>query len=163
MDGKLRCMTSVYLSKSNKMLLLYPQGSSDVNNLWIGSAGGHFEKDELNDAGACVLRELEEETGLTENEISELSLRYVTLKITKGELRQNYYFFAELKEHVDTDIISNEGICKWFDYDELNSLEMPFTAQYVIRHYLETGRLNDKVYGGIADGEKVVFIEMPEF
>ena len=23
--------------------------------------------------------------------------------------------------------------------------------------------LNDKVYGGIADGEKVVFIEMPEF
>ena len=50
-----------------------------------------------------------------------------------------------------------------FDYDELNSLEMPFTAQYVIRHYLETGRLNDKVYGGIADGEKVVFIEMPEF
>ena len=69
----------------------------------------------------------------------------------------------ELKEHVDTDIISNEGICKWFDYDELNSLEMPFTAQYVIRHYLETGRLNDKVYGGIADGEKVVFIEMPEF
>ena len=120
MDGKLRCMTSVYLSKSNKMLLLYRQGSSVVNNLWIGSAGGHFEKDELNDAGACVLRELEEETGLTANEISELSLRYVTLKRTKGELRQNYYFFAELKEHVDTDIISNEGICKWFDYDELN-------------------------------------------
>ena len=56
MDGKLRCMTSVYLSKSNKMLLLYRQGSSVVNNLWIGSAGGHFEKDELNDAGACVLR-----------------------------------------------------------------------------------------------------------
>ena len=54
-----------YLSKSNKMLLLYRQGSSVVNNLWIGSAGGHFEKDELNDAGACVLRELEEETGLT--------------------------------------------------------------------------------------------------
>lgn len=163
MDGKLRCMTSVYLSKNNKMLLLYRQGSSVVNNLWIGSAGGHFEKDELNDSGACVLRELEEETGLTANEISELSLRYVTSKRTKGELRQNYYFFAELKEHVDTDIISNEGICKWFDYDELNSLEMPFTAQYVIRHYLETGRLNDKVYGGIADGEKVVFIEMPEF
>lgn len=106
---------------------------------------------------------MEEETGLTASEISELSLRYVTLKRTKGELRQNYYFFAELKEHVDTDIISNEGICKWFDYDELNSLEMPFTAQYVIRHYLETGKLNDKVYGGIADGEKVVFIEMPEF
>ena len=54
MDGKLRCMTSVYLSKNNKMLLLYRQGSSVVNNLWIGSAGGHFEKDELNDSGACV-------------------------------------------------------------------------------------------------------------
>lgn len=24
------------------------------NNLWTGSVGGHFEKDELNDAQACV-------------------------------------------------------------------------------------------------------------
>ncbi|MDE7238229.1 MAG: NUDIX domain-containing protein, partial [Lachnospiraceae bacterium] len=60
MDGKLRNMTSVYLSKGERMLLLFRQGGRVVNNVWVGSAGGHFEEFELNAARACVLRELEE-------------------------------------------------------------------------------------------------------
>ena len=60
MDGTLRNMTSIYISKGNKMLLLYRQGSKVVNDVWVGSAGGHFEEFELNDARACVLRELQE-------------------------------------------------------------------------------------------------------
>ena len=39
---------------------------------------------------------------------------------------------------------------------------MPFTAKYVIKHYLEIGRKTNDVYGGVADGEKVVFTKMPE-
>ena len=42
-------------------------------------------------------------------------------------------------------------------------MEMPFTSKYVIEHYLDVGCKTDMIYGGIADGEKVVFIEMPEF
>ncbi len=145
------------------MLLLYRQGSKVVNNIWVGSAGGHFEEFELNDARACVLRELQEELGITENEIKNLCLRYVTLRRTKGEIRQNYYFFADLKEGVDREFSSNEGISRWFDFSELSSLEMPFTSKYVIQHYLDVGCKTDMIYGGIADGEKVVFIEMTEF
>lgn len=65
MDGKLRNMTSVYITNKskNKMLLLFRQGGKVVNNVWVGAAGGHFEECELNDAKACVLRELEEELG----------------------------------------------------------------------------------------------------
>lgn len=66
--GRLRNMTSIYLFKDNKVLLLYRQGSRVVNNLWTGSAGGHFEEFELNDAKAAVLRELNEEIGITEDE-----------------------------------------------------------------------------------------------
>lgn len=51
-----------------------------------------FEEFELNDAKACVLREMNEELGLCEDNIRNLSLRYVTLRRTKGEIRQNYYF-----------------------------------------------------------------------
>ena len=40
---------------------------------------------------------------------------------------------------------------------------MPFSAKYVIEHYIQAGKDTDTVYGGIADGEKVVFTEMPEF
>lgn len=163
MDGTLRNMTSIYISKGNKMLLLYRQGSKVVNDVWVGSAGGHFEEFELNDARACVLRELQEELGITENEIKNLCLRYVTLRRTKGEIRQNYYFFADLKEGVDREFSSNEGISRWFDFSELSSLEMPFTSKYVIQHYLDVGCKTDMIYGGIADGEKVVFIEMTEF
>lgn len=95
------------------MLLLYRQGSRVVNDVWIGSAGGHLEANELNDAKACVLREMREELGITENEIQNLRLRYVTMRRTKGEIRHNYYFFAELKESVERDFedIMQNKVC----------------------------------------------------
>lgn len=163
MDGKLRNMTSIYISKGNRMLLLYREGGKVVNNVWVGSAGGHFEKTELNDAKACVLREMQEELGIAGNEIRNLSLRYVTLRRTSEEIRQNYYFFAELENGVEEHPVSNEGICKWFEYSELLTLEMPFTSKFVIEHYLKIGCKTNKIYAGVADGEKVVFTEMPAF
>lgn len=163
MEGKLRNMTSIYITKADKILLLFRQGGRVVNDVWVGSAGGHFEDFEMNDAKACVLRELEEELGLKDNEIKNLSLRYVTLRRAKGEIRQNYYFFAELSDGVDECLVSNEGICKWFAYSELSTLVMPFTAKYVIEHYLNVGHKTDEIYGGVADGETVIFTKMPEF
>lgn len=50
MDGKLRNMASVYITDGDRMLLLYRQGGRVVNDVWVGSAGGHFEPSELNDA-----------------------------------------------------------------------------------------------------------------
>ena len=43
MDGKLRNMTAVYLAKKDKVLMLYKEDGRVVNNVWTGSAGGHFE------------------------------------------------------------------------------------------------------------------------
>jgi len=40
---------------------------------------------------------------------------------------------------------------------------MPFTSKYVIEHYLDFGSSSNKLYAGVADGEKVKFIELPEF
>ena len=40
---------------------------------------------------------------------------------------------------------------------------MPFTSKYVVKHYLEIGCKNHDIYAGIADGEKIVFVNMPEF
>lgn len=163
MEGKLRNMTSIYISRGDEMLLLFREGGRVVNDVWVGSAGGHFEEYELNDARACVLRELREELGIAEDEIENLCLRYVTLRRTKGEIRQNYYFFANLKEGIGGEFCSNEGICKWFPLSEITSLEMPFTSKYVIEHYLNEGYNTNMIYGGVADGKKVVFTEMPEF
>ena len=163
MDGKLRNMTSIYITCANKMLLLFRQGSRVVNDVWVGSAGGHFEEFELNDARACVLREMEEELGLKEHDVKNLSLRYITLRRTKGEIRQNYYFFAELCDGVDENLVSNEGISRWFAYSELPALEMPYTSKFVMEHYLKIGHRTNEIYAGVADGKTVVFTELPEF
>lgn len=43
MDGKLRNMTSIYLSdNNNNLLLLYRIGSEAIKDSYIGTAGGHF-------------------------------------------------------------------------------------------------------------------------
>lgn len=163
MDGRLRNMTSVYLLRDEKVLLLYRQGGRVVNNVWTGSAGGHFEKDELNDPAACVLREMEEELGLKPEATQNLRLRYITLRSTKGEIRQNYYFFAELKASVPENLPSNEGITQWFPLDAVTQLEMPFTAKYVMEHYLQTGRWTDALYVGATAPDHVDFHVLQAF
>ncbi len=163
MDGKLRNMTSIYLRDGERVLLLYRQGGRVVNEVWTSSAGGHFENFELNDARACVLREMNEELGLCESDIENLSLRYITLRRTKGEIRQNYFFFADIKSTVSRELTSNEGITKWFPLDETAALEMPYSAKFVMEHYRKTGRETDALYVGTADGDEVVFTPMPEF
>jgi len=146
MLGKLRNMTAIYLLRGNEVLLLFRQGGSVVNNVWTGSAGGHFEGFELNDAKACVLRELYEELGLSEKDIQGLSLRYIALRKTKGEIRQNYYFFAQLRDHLTGDLQSNEGVLKWFSLEEIGKLEMPLSAKYVTDHYRSVGQFSEHLY-----------------
>lgn len=161
MDGKLRNMTSVYLTGEQGILCLYRIGSRVANNKYIGSAGGHFEKEELNDARACVLRELNEELGITEADVDDLKLRYVTLRLKDGEIRQNYFFFGRLKQV--RELQSTEGILHWIPYDGFQNLVMPASAKHMILHYLKTGRFDDNLYGGVTDERGTHFVPLKEF
>lgn len=160
MIGKLRNMTSIYLTKNDKVLLLFREGGRVVNNLWTGSAGGHFEEFELNNAGACVIREMKEELGIKEDDIEGLKLKYITLRYTKDEIRQNYYFFANLRNDVNDELNSNEGICKWFPIGEISSLEMPFTSKYVLDHFFSIGHNTDQIYVGVSTKDGVNLLEL---
>lgn len=159
----LRSLTSVYLTCGEEILLLYRQGSRVVNNKWVSSAGGHFEEGEFHDARLCALRELKEELGLDAGALTGLSLRYVSLRRTPEEIRQNYYFFAELPGGTSMELTSNEGVLKWFRLDEIEVLDMPFTSKYVTSHWLRTGRFTDALYGGVATGEDMVFSKLTAF
>lgn len=159
---KQRNMTSIFLCCEDKILLLYRQGSKVVNNVWIGSAGGHFEPEELNNAGACVLRELNEELGIREEMLQDLMLRYIVMRHVKGEVRINYFFFANLPGGTQMDLSSDEGRLQWFAHEEIGDLEMALSAKHALEHYLTEGQFNQMLYGGIANGETVVFTPMPE-
>lgn len=157
----IRPMASIYLLRGEQILLLYRQGSRVVNNVWIGSAGGHLEPAEISDPLSCVLREMQEELGLTADDISVPSLRYVAMCLTNGEIRQNFYYFAQLNN--DCKLHSNEGTLRWFRLDELDALPMAYTARYMIDHWLQEGRHTDCIYGGIADGESVAFHQLFDY
>lgn len=144
------------------MLMLYRIGSKVVEPSWCG-IGGHFEKDELNDARSCVLRELYEEMKIPESSLENLSLRYITLRLKKGEVRQNYYFFAALKPDFNVELLCDEGNPEWVAYEDILEKEMPYTAKYVLRHYLKIGKNTADLYGGIATDSAVDFLELKEF
>ena len=161
MDGKLRNMTSLYLTKGDSVLCLYRIGSRVANQMYIGSAGGHFECDELNDARKCVLREAYEELGIREEDLLDLKMRYITLRLKNGEVRQNYYFFARLRD--DRELTSTEGQLHWVNFEDIPALKMPSSAKHMILHYLQQGRFDDKIYAGVSEHWGANFAPLGEF
>ena len=146
MNTRLRNMTSVYLVRENEVLCLYRMGSRVANNKYIGSAGGHFEPEELN---------------LSETDVEGLTLRYITHRLTGGEIRQNYYFFGRLK--AERPLESTEGILHWIPFEDVPALEMPVSAKHMILHYLREGRFTDRIYCGITEENGTNFVAMEEF
>ena len=161
MDGKLRNMTSVYLTGEKGILCLYRIGSRVANNLYVGAAGGHFEKEEVNDARACVLREMQEELGLTAADVQDMKLRYITLRLKNGEIRQNYYFFARRPQGLE--LTSTEGRLEHIRYEDIPDLKMPSSAKHMILHYLQQGRFDDKLYAGVSESWGANFAPLAEF
>ena len=161
-DGKLRPMTAVYITRGEEILLLYRVGSRVVEPSYCG-VGGHFEKEELCDARACVLREMREEIGLVEEDLTDMKMRYVTLRLKNGEIRENYYLFAELHPGAEIAETCGEGRLEWADMNSVLQRKMPHTAFYMLEHYLKEGRYTDLLYGGVTTENGVVFTPMQEF
>ena len=158
---KLRNMTSLYLVEEDRVLCLYRIGSRVANHRFIGSAGGHFEEGELNDPRKCILREMEEELGLRETDLKDLALRYITHRLMGGEIRQNYYYFARLKE--ERILSSTEGKLQWFSFSQVPELYMPVSAKHMLLHYVQEGRFTDHLYAGITEESGTRFVVMQDF
>lgn len=159
MNGKLRNMATIYIKNNDKVLLLDRIGSMVVSRSWCG-IGGHFEQCELNDAKAAVLREMNEEIGITENDLDNLCLKYIALRFVKDELRINYYFFADLKNDANINYDCDEGILDWVDFADLNNRKIPYTAQIIMKHYTEIGMNTNDFYTVSVDDENVTIVPM---
>jgi 8-oxo-dGTP diphosphatase len=162
MDGMLRNMAGIYIIDKDKMLLLYRIGSRVVQPSWC-NIGGHFEEFELNNPKACALREVFEETGIKESDITNLKLKYVTLRNKNNEIRQNYYFFADLNNKNLRLKDCNEGILEWFEISKVLDKDMPYSSKEVLKHYLSIGKDDNNIYAGVVTAKQVIFTQLNEF
>ena len=143
-----RNMVSLFLQNGDgELLLLHRDGGRVANGLWVAGCGGHMEPEEMGDARRAALREMQEELSLSEEALEGLSLRYITLRNTGEEIRQNFYFFARLKEPYGS-LVSNEGQLKWCREEEILQLPMPVTARFVMEHYFAQGKHTSCLYAG---------------
>lgn len=158
---KFRNMTAVFIIYEGKMLMLNRKGSrlADVNGTWVG-IGGHMEPVEIDDPEAAALREVYEEIGIRSDELENMKLRYVTLRLKDGEIRQNHYYFAELAEGASVPETCTEGILEWVPIEDVIQRDMPYSAKYMMQHYMKTGRYDEKLYVGAAQKGCVTFTEL---
>jgi len=166
----LRNMACIYIFHEDKVLLMRKTSSRIFSKagvvLWT-AVGGHFENDELNEPRACVIREMFEETSLREDDIENLTLKYLTMAIKDTEIRQQYIYFADLA-NLDAELDEcDEGELHWIKVDDMFNLEMSISNTQVLQHYFQTGKDDNLVYVAAikvdAGSPKAVFTPLQDF
>lgn len=145
---KLRNMTCIYIFNGENVLLMYKTSSRFLTKpLWCG-IGGHFEENELNNPNACIIRELEEETGFIIKDIKNLTLKYITIRKKDDEIRQQYIYFADFIGKDELLKFCNEGDLAWVKTSELPKLKMSFTNTACLEHYFNISKNDSNIYCG---------------
>ncbi|WP_054024904.1 NUDIX domain-containing protein [Bacillus sp. FJAT-28004] len=141
----LRQMSVAFLIHGNKLLLMEkPKNASFVSGMVV-PIGGHLEQHEINNPSEACLREVEEETGLTTDDLTGLELRYIILRIKETEIRIQYVYFSNAK-HIDVRE-SEEGKLLWVDIGLVDKLNVTATTKYIIEHYSKNKNSSDIFVG----------------
>lgn len=134
---KLRLMATAVLFNENDLLMMMRSPNRTLSpGMWAG-IGGHLEPHEIGDPRAACLREIEEETGLSASDISELRLQYVLIRLRENEIRQQFVYIghANRRNVGETD----EGELHWIPRDRILDRNIPYVYHELLRHYLSNG------------------------
>lgn len=91
------------------------------------------------------MREVEEETGLTTDDLTGLELRYIILRIKETEIRIQYVYFSNSKHIAVRE--SEEGKLLWVDIGLVNNFNVTATTKHIIEHYSKNENSSD-IYVG---------------
>ncbi|MCQ6562926.1 NUDIX domain-containing protein [Paenibacillus mendelii] len=132
-----RQMAVAFLFHGGKVLLMKKQASNWQRQTmpFYSGIGGHMETDELNDPIDACYREIEEETGLKREDVSELKLKYILLRLKGDEMRQQYVYVGETKRA--NVVESDEGELGWHRPEEVGGLRSSAIHHAVFAHYIE--------------------------
>ena len=112
--------TLCYIEKDDCYLMMHRVSKkNDINaGKWIG-VGGHFEDNESPDE--CLLREVNEETGLT---LTEYQLRAIITFIAEGYGCEYMHLYTATGFEGELDETCNEGILKWIPKKDIFNLNL---------------------------------------
>ncbi len=149
---KLQNFTCAFLWCNDYMLMMKRAANRVINpNFWSG-VGGKMECHEINDPYRSCLREINEETGLTCDDIEELQLKYNIMRRHEDVIRQSYVYFGNTKTQAVKP--SDEGDLFWIPRNDV--LDYTFTETYAVmmKHYFSSGHFTDNVITGIAENKQ---------
>ncbi len=131
-----RPMTTAFILHGESILMIKRSIHKKIHpGKWAG-VGGHIEMQEFKEPRDACLREIKEETGLKETDLSSLQLRYIVLSRKTSELRQQFIYFGNsFKLEIHSTV---EGELKWISKKDILNLTMPPTHQVVLGHYLNS-------------------------
>ena len=136
MPNAVACYTTLFLIVDGKWLLLKRSSNKRVLPDRYTGLGGRVEAGELGDLRGSVLRELFEETGLGERDLTRLILRRLLTHNRPGEPLTNlFYFTANLKEYALPDC--TEGTLHWTEPENFAALDVIETTAQVLPRLVE--------------------------
>ena len=145
-------ISAAYLFNGDKILLLKRADTHKLFPSVWAPVGGHMEPHELNSPAAACLREIAEETGITSDEINDLTLKYITIRIKGAEIRQQYLYFGQTTCTMLPPCA--EGELHLVPVEELLDRPLSIVNRMTLEHYLERGRYtHDVIVGTVSERE----------
>ena len=134
----LRMMSTALLWNSKDELLMMKRSLTRKLSpgLWA-AVGGHLEPQELNNPRTACLREVWEETGIEHDEIHDLRMQYVLLRLNGQEIRQQFFYVGATD--VNPRIVTSEGELHWIHRDQVLERPLPFIFRSLLEHYFTVG------------------------
>lgn len=114
---KIRQVVTAFISHNNKWLLMKRADNSKIAPGYWHGVGGHIEDGEFCEPERAIRREIFEESGLSEQDISQLRLRLIVLRRNGQETVLNYVYTAS--SHTDSIVSSSEGKLFWVERNEV--------------------------------------------
>jgi len=142
-------LTVAFLTHGSHLLLIRRSPNARMFPDTWAPVGGHLEDQEIDTPRAACLREIREETGLTDEHLVDLSLRYVVHRRSRDEIRTQYVYFGSTSR---SDVHrTEEGELCWIPLDDVPALNVSATTRFTLEHYLRAGSRTDCVYVGTMD------------
>lgn len=132
-----RMIATAMLFNQNDMLMMKRSPNRTLSPGMWAAVGGHMEPHEINDPGSAVLREIHEETGMLPEDLHDLRLQYILIRLNQQEVRQQFIYTGRTgKRKVNQ---TDEGELFWIPREQVLDREIPFIFHRLLEHYFENG------------------------